>query len=222
MNKKGFSLPELLVVVGIIGILATIVITALGGARNRAKIAAGQMFENSIYNNYSEYLLANYTFDEFDIDDTPAVINSEDDYGASATTNASPVVVEGVMGNALNFNSAQFLRTDMITGVRAISMWVNIDSVQTGGWKYLLDARTGLGSGYFADPTISGNWSQIYVNGVKKPRSWDSIPRGVWVHLYIISNTQFNDDINFMSRYTGTEGFAGSLDNVRIYSEIME
>jgi prepilin-type N-terminal cleavage/methylation domain-containing protein len=55
LNKKAFTLIELLVVISIISLLATVILGALGGAREKAKIVRAQQDMREIYNAFSLY-----------------------------------------------------------------------------------------------------------------------------------------------------------------------
>ena len=59
MNKKGFTLIELLVVVAIIGVLTTVILGALGDAREKAREAKALSEMKQIANAFQMYLVDN-------------------------------------------------------------------------------------------------------------------------------------------------------------------
>ena len=66
MNKKflAFTLIELLVVIAIIGILSALIIVGMSSATEKANIAKGQAFSNSLRNSVLDNLLAEWKFSE--------------------------------------------------------------------------------------------------------------------------------------------------------------
>jgi len=63
-KQKGFTLAEILVVIAILGLLATIIFTITGGAREQGKIAKGLYFSQHLHNSLGSYAAGIWSFDE--------------------------------------------------------------------------------------------------------------------------------------------------------------
>jgi len=63
MNQKAFTLIELLVVIAIIGVISSIVLVNLSGARGKATTAGGLQFSNSLNNSLGAYAVGVWNFE---------------------------------------------------------------------------------------------------------------------------------------------------------------
>ena len=92
----------------------------------------------------------------------------------------------------------------------------------TGYWSYLLDARNGVGSGYFASAT-GGDWtagSTLYRDAVNTAWS-DEILLGwndnTWRHTAMVTNSTYTDDVTFMARVSQNEAIGGDIAEIMYF-----
>lgn len=124
-NRKGFTLIELLLVISVVGLLSSIVLASLSRARDKSKIAAGQLFDGSIYHVIGDELAGYWPLEE----------SSGAAYDQAGTNNGTRYgtvpSISGVIGNAASFNgnSANYIYLGnnsslQITGSETISLWL--------------------------------------------------------------------------------------------------
>jgi len=135
-------------------------------------------------------------------------------------------------GNNVNlYNSPSYVNNNIIfdgvndfgiissTTYRSLSLWAYKTDAGPSTWKYLFDARSGMGNGWFANQGQGTNWSAtMYVNGSPVGRSWSNLPTNSWFHLYIEADNTYTGTINLMSRYSNNEQLGGYLNSIELYA----
>lgn len=105
MKKLAFTLIELLVVIAVIGILSGLIVVSMSGVTNKATIAKGQIFSNSLRNALMTNLVSEWGFNG---DTSDAWSNNNDGtWSGSAGTNTFinwRPIDECVFGQCLDFD----------------------------------------------------------------------------------------------------------------------
>jgi len=245
-KTKSFTLIELLVVIAIIGLLSSIVLVATKGSRDKARIAKGLEFSQTIQNTIGSEAVGIWRFEQNSLDSSG--------YNNHGTV-AGAVYTDGILGSALSFDGVDDYVdinkkwTDLgITNKFTISAWVKHATGSITTNKGIINdslasglSRTGLGmntssqkwsasayntiNGYVSATggTIDNNWH--YLTGV-----YD----GSYIHLYVdgifinkaAQTGNISGTVNIKIGRSGdfvTVGywFNGLIDEAQIYNQVL-
>ena len=248
-QSRSFTLIELLVVISIIGLLSSIVLVSMKGTREKARIAKGLEFSQSINNALGADAVGIWRFEE----GVGSTVYDYSGYGNNGTINGGANYTTGILGKALSFdgvndyvnagNGASLNITDAIT----VEAWVETNLLS----DYGIIATKGSYTYFFS---LNSSEAPALLIGNSSASSWNitcsgsSLQTGTWYHiagqysssvgsvsLYINgvlnktcsgtaqkigSNTSWVS-IGSASSYSSTYFFKGFIDEVRIYSQAL-
>ena len=225
-GSAGFMLIELLVVISIIGVLASVILVSMSGLKQHAIIAHAQSFSASLKHNLGSDCVGDWEFNE----GSGAVAKDNSGYGNNGAITGATFVAETAGGNNINgqyglkFSVGNYVNMGNPTslgsnGEITVEAWVKFDGLDytgsTGrlvaiaakgapdsagannGWWFTYDNRNnGKGFGYTCFGNSAGGWAGGGNNFSPSTYNY-TFTNGIWYHLaFTINSTQAKLYIN--------------------------
>jgi len=238
-HQRGFTLLELLIVIAIIGLLASVVMVQFPEAQKRARLAEAQVFADTLRGSLQMEMAANWAFDE-----TSGTVAKDSWFDEiNGTLNGNPQWVEGIINNALEFDGNDYVSVpadSFNNNSGTIEMWIkpNFNGASSfpahiiffksgnksfqiwssNGYLYWLEGWTYCNR---ARNWVAGDWYHIVV-------AWEySLNQASQegVELYVNGKAcgwmQNNTPYSFTATAVIGDGFDGTIDDVHIYSKAL-
>ena len=210
-QKKGFTLVELMVVMSVISILSSVVFGSLAGARNRGRIAAGELQASNLYHAIGNSIITKYSFDECSGSTAKDTSGSNNDGIISGGTWDTSTYNN--TGCSISLNGSSYVYANAQASIsgsnsRTVSMWFKttstanqplFDSGSSGTNNNAFEIYTaGAGGiGFIGGGGPGGIYLALWGDDVFVPIAISSIANGNW-HFIAVS---YDGSTNTISIY---------------------
>lgn len=245
-NQKAFTLIELLVVISIIGLLSSVVLASVNGARAKGSIAAGQKFDSHTHSAFFDDLVLSWDFDNSIVGN---IVQDRSGNGNDLQMSVNNMLKDTPKlfstGQVISLSSTQVasiatIKNRPTTGKFSVSFWIYLTDGSIANlidYEYqLLSGTWRIGINNSSALTFIANNSTFVNAGILRPGQWHQVVAictdtkiGIYVNGKLSSNLSSGANCDFapnkilyLSQRTGqptNQSFW--MDNVRIYKQAL-